>query len=148
MRLEPEHRRRQRTNLFPDQILPDDSDRQTRRPHVLLRTGIEDAEFLDRKRLGKRHRRNVRDQWHIARFGDFREFGAINGVVHADIKIIGLFIKRRRIQLRDIGEGLIGRRSNDMDVFFSQQQTRLRRRFFCPLSGQHIIGLPALYGKV
>ena len=127
-------------HCMADQVLADNDNRQTGRSHVLLSACIQYAELAHIDRFTQNAGGNIRYQRDLSRLRQLCKFGTVDGVVHADVEIVRIFGKGRRIELRYIAEGLILRRSHNIRF------TVAGRFFIClcsPLASNHKVGLAA-----
>ena len=129
--------------VTPQQVLAHDDDRHARRAHVLLRARVDDAV------LGHVHRprqdvgRHIRHQRHARRgLGVVLVFGAVDGVVRADVEVIRvrtdvqLALRRHMVEV-----GLLGGERN-VDV------AELDRFLICvvrKVAGDGVIRLAGLH---
>ena len=85
------------------QILPDDDHRQSGGGHILLCSGVDDAEFGQVHRPGEDVRGHIAHQGHIPRLGDILPLGAVNGIVGAVVEVAGLRVQLQLVLGGDIG---------------------------------------------
>ena len=85
------------------QILPDDDHRQPGGGHVLLRAGVDDAEFGQVHRAGENVRGHITHQGHSARLRNVLPLGAVNGVIGAVVEVAGLRVQLQLLLGGDVG---------------------------------------------
>ena len=90
-----------------NEIVANNSNRNARRTHVSAT--INEAVLGHIDRLAQKARRNIRYQRHVARFGQRVVFGAIDGLVFADVHVIGVRIHLQLGHIGHIAEIIIGR---------------------------------------
>ena len=66
-------------------------------------------------------------------------------MVHADVEIVRILVKGRRIQFGDVGESLVSAGSDHIALPIAG---RLGVSFLCPLAGQNKISFPAFIHQV
>ena len=128
-----------------EKILTDYDNGKTRGGDVFLRSGIKHTEFGNVDGLGQNAGRNVGNERHVAGFGQLVEFGAVYGVVHADVEIIGVLGEGRGVELRNVGIGFVGRRRDGLCLAVAGS---LLKGLVGPLTGNNIIGLARTVHKV
>ena len=82
-----------------DQIFADDHDRQTSRTHVFLHAAVDQTVIADIHWFGEEHRALVGHQCFSLGIGEFLISSTVDGLVFANVNIIGIF---RYWQIRDI----------------------------------------------
>ena len=113
MRFIREHRRRIFLRRIGDEVVPDDDERNARRPEIFLRACKDETESAHIERLGQDTRRDVGDERNAARIGNIIPVRALDRVVEADIRVI--VIARDFIDFRDIAKIAVFRRRGDID---------------------------------
>ena len=100
---------------FGDQILADGCDHQAGRADVLLDAAVDHGIVVDVHRSGQEIGGDVRDQRKALGVGQLVILGTENGVVLADVEILGILRELQIAAVRDIGEVLVftgGRNAN------------------------------------
>ena len=128
-----------------DEILPDDDHGQAGGGHILLRARVQHAELGHVDGLGQDAGGNIRDKRHAAGVGQLVILGAVDGVVHADVEIVGVGSEGGGIQLRYVGEGLILGAGHHMGLAVAGS---LLVRLVGPLAGDDEVGLAAAVHQV
>ena len=138
-----EHRRRTFLRRIGDEVVPDDDERNARRPEIFLRACKDEAESAHVQRLGQDARRDIGDERNTARIGNVIPVRALDRVVEADIRVI--VIARDFIDFRDIAKIAVFRRRGDIDgnVFF-----RFFDRFTRPHAGIDIDRFARTYAEI
>ena len=131
------HRRRN-IHCLADQILTDDDNSKSRRAHVFLSTGINHGEFGNIDRFRKNAGTHIRHKRNIAGFRQFSKASAVNGIVPANMEVVCVLVKSRRVELRNIRKCFV--RAGRYNISGTVTRSFLIC-FFCPLTGYNKIRL-------
>ena len=99
-----------------EEILSDYHDGKSGGSDVLLGACIDHAEFRDIDRLRENAGRHIGDKRDISGIGDIVKLRAVDGVVEADMDIVGIGTEILALCLRDIGIVPVLRGSDNADV--------------------------------
>ena len=94
--------------VVPDQILPDDDHRHAGGTHVLLHARPDQAVLAHVAGTGEEHGGLVGDQGGALGVGELKVGGAVDGLVLADIDIVGVVRDVQVGAFRHVGEVLVG----------------------------------------
>ena len=105
-----QHNRVLLERIVAEQILADDDNGNTGRAHVLLCAGVDDAVLGNINRLGQDVGGHIRYQLNACRgLGIVLILGAVDGVVGADVEVVGIRTDIQLILRRNVVEvGLLG----------------------------------------
>ena len=120
-----------------EQILAHDHHHQTRSADVLLRPGIDDAEFRDVDGPRQDIRRHIRHQRHLADIGNVLEFDTMDGFVRRVMHVSGFRIEIPRGRRRDRREVAFGAAGGDAHP---RQRLGFLCGLFAPMAGDEVIG--------
>ena len=136
MCLEFHHGRCSRQDIVGDQVVADNGDDHSGRSDVFLDTAVDDAVIGDIDRFGEETGGDVCHQGFTLGIRQFFVFGTVNGVVFADINIVGIRADRKIAAVRDVGKCFILRGGNFvcLSVFLC-----LCVCFLCPLACYDVI---------
>ena len=126
-----------------DEVLAHDDDGHACRGHVLLGTGQDEPVAGHVGGLGEDAGGHVRHQGHLAGVGQGGEAGAVDGVVLADIEVIGVGPERGLVPVGDVGVAVLAGGGHHLDVavalgFLDGQVGEV--------AGVDVVGLAALVG--
>ena len=93
--------------VLGDQVLTDDDDDHTGGADVLLNAAVDDAVLGNVHGLGQEAGRHVGNQELALGIGQGLELGAVNGVVLADVDVVGILGNGQVGAVGDVGEGSI-----------------------------------------
>ena len=128
-----------------EQVFAHDEHGETGRADVLLRAAVDETEFGHVHRLGQEAGGHVGKQRHVAGVGDVVIGRAVNGVVEADVNVIGFGVKILAFQLGDVRERILFGAGDHAHV-------TVFGRFFVSLggklAGENVIGLFVLVHEV
>ena len=140
-----EHGGNELRQVVADQILADDDDGGTGRADVLLDAAVDKAVLLNVDRLGQEAGAHIGNQNGIALgLGILVELGAIDGLVVADVDVVGIFANLKLVDIGNVSEVLVLRGSSDTDVAVLGG---FLASLLAPGTGKDIVGL-ALLKKV
>ena len=142
MSLVGEHGRCTWKDILSDQIFTNDHDHHSRRSDIFLDSAVNDSVFTYVNRLGKEAGGNICHQSFALCIGKSFKFCSVNGIVFADVHIIGIRTDIQITAVRNIGKGLILRRCDLIDLAVL---LRFLISFFGPLSGDNIICHPVFH---
>ena len=142
MRFVLQHRGNAGQIISGDKVVANNSNRDTRRTHVLLSATINEAVLGHIDRLAQKARRNIRYQRHVARFGQRVVFGAIDGLVFADVHVIGVRIHLQLGHIGHIAEIIIGRITQNTGI---AKALRFLVGLFAPRAAHDILGKTAAH---
>ena len=132
------HGRSSRKHLFPDQILPYNHNRHTRRSYILLHTAVHDAVLCNVHRLRQKAGGNIRYKRDALRIRKGMKLRSVDRIVLTDVHIIRIPGSRQLTQIRDAGKILLLRGGC---CFCLSVLLRFLPGFLCPLPGQNIVCL-------
>ena len=143
-RLPVEHRRAVGTSVA-EQVFADDNDGKSGRSHILLRSGVDNAELRNVNGLRHYAGRHIRNERNIAGVGNVRILRSVDRVVEADVDVGRVFSEAVARGLRDIREviRLACCRLDDVAVLL-----RFFVRLAGELSGDYVVGFAAYGQKV
>ena len=124
-------------HVLPDQILPDDDNGHTGGAHVLLDTGPDQAVFADVAGAGEEHGGLVGHQNLALGVGQLVIGGTVNGLVFADVDVIGVVRDVQMGAVGNIGEVLVGGGGNDLHLTVP---FGLGNGLFAPCAGFDVAG--------
>ena len=124
-------------HIVPNQVLPDDDDSHTGRSHVLLDAGPDQAILADIAGTGEEHGGLVRHQNFALGIRQCVVGGAVDGLVFADIDVIGVIGNVQIGAVGNVEEILVGRGGNN---FHLAVPLGLGNGLFAPRTGLHIAG--------
>ena len=107
LRLPLQHGGRALQHVVRDKVLADDGDDHAGRADVLLRATVHDAVLGDVHRLGQEARRHVGHQVLALGVRQRVELRAVDGVVLADVDVVGVFGHRQVGAVGNVGERLV-----------------------------------------
>ena len=128
--------------VVPDQILPDDDHGHTGGAHVLLHTGPDQAVIGHVAGAGQEHGGLVGHQNVALGVGQLIPGGAVDGLVLADVDIVGILGDVQIGAVGDIGEVLVGGGGNHLHLAIL---LGLGNGLLGPCAGLHIAGLAVLH---
>ena len=123
--------------ILPDQILPDDDNGHAGGADVLLDAGPDQTVFADVAGAGEEQGGLVRHQNLALGVGQRVVGGAVDGLIFADVDVIGVVRDVQIGAVGEIGEVLIGGGGNDLDFTVS---LGFGNGLFAPSAGLHIAG--------
>ena len=123
--------------ILSDQILPDDDNGHASGAYVLLDAGPDQTVFADVAGAGEEQGGLVRHQNLALGVGQRVVGGAVDGLIFADVDVIGVVRDVQIGTVGEIGEVLIGGGGNDLDFTVS---LGFGNGLFAPGAGLHIAG--------
>ena len=123
--------------ILPDQIFPDDDNGHASGADVLLDAGPDQTVFADVAGAGEEQGGLVRHQNLALGIGQIVPGGAVDGLIFADVDVIGVVRDVQIGAVGEVGEVLIGGGGDDFDLAVP---LGLGNGLFAPGAGLHIAG--------
>ena len=123
--------------VLPQQILPDDDHRHAGGAHVLLHAGPDQAVSADVAGPGEEHGGLVGHQDLPLGVGQVKVGGAVDGLVFADVYVVGVVRNVQIGAVGDVGEVLVGGGGRDLHLAVL---LGLGDGLFGPGAGLHVAG--------
>ena len=98
---------REGQHILADQVVAHDDDDHAGRANVLLHAAVDQAVLRHVHGLGEEHARHIGDQRDVAGFGQLGVTVAVNGLVLADVDVIGIGAEREAVDVGHVGEVLV-----------------------------------------
>ena len=121
-----------------DKIFANDNDNHASRTDVLLNTAVHQTILRNVDRLGKEARGNIAYQRNVARFRKLMVMRSVDGLVFADVNVIGILTELKLIHVGDVGEVAIFTRSHTASI---TEQLSFLERLLRPRTRNDVIGL-------
>ena len=123
--------------VVPDQVLADDGNDHTGGAHVLLDTGVDHAVIGDIAGLGQEHGRLIGHQDFALGVGQRLIGGAVDGLIFADVDVIGFRVHGQVGAVGDVREVLVLAGSQHIDF---AELLGFLIGLFRPAAGDDVIG--------